>query len=289
MLAHNRQWAAIVALTCAIALFIALALVVPGRWAVAAGLSQGNAQTVDIRDEECSFWLDYDGDGEGNQPFDTGADAYLPQHTPVVGGCAFSLDAKETATLIVESELDDWSAEVDLKRAPGSSQVVTLHPARNDVSDISGGMTVGFRLWGKTPRSIKNRELEEGYHHEVQIPRNFRLFEITLATNSGGEERIAEESNSASNAYIYASELIASGDSNTTLASELLDEGYPQIAARVHKLGEDSNGSGPGGWWQWAAIATWVGALFVAIVAVALLMMNRQPSATRSRTQGSRL
>ena len=263
-----------VAAIAVLAVILPLVTVTPYLSAVAAPPLQSDLEPVDITDKECSFWLDHDEDAEGDQPLDESL--YVLQQTPVVGGCTFKLNARESATLVIESELNDWRAEVELKREPGSAHAITLHPGRDKIPDIDGGMNIGVSLQGNTPHSIKKRELQGGYWHDVQIPKEFRLIEATLITSAGDEARIEETSNAASGAFIHAHERMsstaesASPESVKLLTSKLLAEGYPEIAERVMSLEVSENGSGVNQW-MWAAIATWI--LIAVIVFIAIVVV----------------
>lgn len=282
MLTYPRKGAAIAAMA-----VVALLAVLTLRLSVAAAPPlQSDLEPVDITDKECSFWLDHDSDAEGDQPLDESH--YVIQQTPVVGGCTFKLNARESATLVIESELEDWRAEVELKREPGSSQDVTLHPGRETIPDINGGMNISVKLRGNTPRSIQNRELPGDYRHDVQIPKQFRLIEATLITSAGDEARVEETSNAASGAFIHAHDRMISDDepvppeSVTTLAAELLAEGYPEIAERVMSLqvAEDSGGVNR---WMWAAIATWAVMAIAMIVLLGLMIKSKAASGSNNR------
>ena len=65
-------------------LLIAAVLTLPASPAIlsASGPAQDSSATPEITEPECSFWLDYDGDGEGNEPFDADPDEYILTRNP---------------------------------------------------------------------------------------------------------------------------------------------------------------------------------------------------------------
>ena len=262
-------------------------LLLPVHILSAFGSAQGDAEPVDITEKECVFWSDFDNDGEGDEEVNTGPDKYTRQETVVVGGCTFQLNTRTAATLIVESELDDWRSRVEIAREPALPEKFTLHPSRNEISGLEGGMRVSVNHTGATPRSVKSRTLRDGYEHEVQVPRQFRLLEITVITPAGKQDRLEESVQSASNAYIEARRRISertnaaageSPDALTALAGELLGKGYPEIAESVLELKTDYAGSSAINWWMWITIA-------LAIIIVASIFgfgiiywLSRRPS-----------
>ena len=274
---HRVSWpAALLA-----GLFWAALLLLSVFPASASDLAQGGG-VVDIAEKECSFWLDYDDDGEGDAVINTGPDSYARQETPVVGGCSFKLNTDAETTLIVVTELADWSSEVEITREPGLPQRVTLHPGRTEIPGLQGGMRISINHTGITPRSGKTRALPDDFTHEVQIPRSFRLLEVTVTTADGTKDRLEESVQSATSAYIDThAHLIdrirhddaSAPDAASALAGELLVEGYPQLADRVLALEVSLVDSSGTNWWMWIAIGIGaVAALVVIGFAVILLI-----------------
>lgn len=223
---------------------------------------QGEA-TVDISEPECAFWLDFDDDGEGDEPVEIHPDQYIRQETPVVGGCEFKLNTQAEATLVLVSELTDWSSEAEVIQEPSMPRPFTLHPGRNEISGLRGSMRIEVAHSGVTPRSVKLRTLRDGYEHQVQVPRPFRLLEVTIITPDGRLDRLEESVQSASAAYIGTQQLVAGrggapddagSDRVMHLAGDLLEQGYPQIAANVLDLGDQGVGSGVSVVWKWLTI-----------------------------------
>lgn len=250
---------------------------------------------VDIAEKECSFWLDYDDDGEGDAVINTGPDSYARQETPVVGGCSFKLNTDTETTLIVVTELADWSSEVEIAREPGLPQRVTLHPGRTEIPGLQGGMRISVSHTGITPRSGKLRALPDDFTHEVQIPRSFRLLEITVTAADGTKDRLEESVQSATSAYIdthaHLSDRIrqddaAAAEAAVALADELLAEGYPQLADRVLALEVSPADSGGTKWWLWITIG--IGAVAVLVViGFAIILFIRKSSGNRRNRQAA--
>lgn len=255
----------------AILLFTGLllaALLVPYPLFASGPLQNGSGSSVDIADRECAFWLDFDGDGEGDDAIDTGPDHYARQETAVVGGCTFRLNTDAEATLVVVSELNDWKATVEIIRNPGAPETKTLYPARPKIPGLQGGMEIRIDHRGTTPRSEKNRTLRDDYSHSVQTPRQFRLLEVTVTTPDGISDRLEQGVQSASSAYIETHRRTSGYPQDdspaVTLAAELLSEGYPQVADRVLGLADAPVSTGTN-WWMWTTIA------ILAVVAIAVV------------------
>ncbi len=253
----------------------------------AAGPLQDDDASVDIYDKECTFWLDFDDDGEGDEEIDTDPGSYARQETPVVGSCEFKLNSPAAATLLLQTELVEWRSEVEIVREPGLPERKVLQPGRVVIPELEGGMKITVEHRGLTPRSVKSRALRDDYKHEVQVPRPFRLLEIIVTTPAGEYDRLEENASSASNAYIQTHQRIsdlnigdeATGPANiTALAGELLDDGYPQIADRLLDVEIES----PDGtnWWKWIAI----GVITMAVIAIAaigaIVWQSRRNSST---------
>ena len=237
-------------------------------------------ESPEITEEECAFWLDYDGDGEGNQRIGQG---FVLQETAVVGGCDFKVSVPETATIKFESELNDWEADVEVKREPGTTDEYKIYPGKPNITGVDGSMRVIVNfVRGDTPRTGRVRDLPDDYRHIVQIPAQFRLLEIAIITPDGRQDRLEQNAESASSEYItsYGSlgELNNIPDWCLVLAEGWLEDGYPQVATSVAE-GCAQSEPGIGSWWKWAAVATWI-ALPVLAIAVALfffLIVFRKP------------
>ncbi|MCY4559618.1 MAG: hypothetical protein OXF79_25255 [Chloroflexi bacterium] len=264
----------------------------------ASGPMQGDA-VVDISETECAFWLDFDGDGEGDEAVEIHPDKYIRQEMPVVGGCEVRLNTQEEATLVLVSELTDWSSEVEVIQEPGMPRPFTLHPGKNEIAGLQGSMRIEVNHTGVTPRSVKLRTLRDGYEHQVQVPRPFRLLEVTIITPDGRLDRLEESVQSASAAYISAHQLVfgsrfapdATGQSEVVaLANALLEQGYPQIASDVLALESGSVGGGVSAMWMWTAIALAVVvlALIAGAIAVVLASKRNLPEGAERRSTGLR-
>ena len=259
-------------LLCA-AILLAALLLLPYPLFASGPLQNGAGSSVDIADPECTFLLDFDGDGEGDDAIDTGPDNYARQETAVVGGCTFRLNTDAEATLVVKSELDGWKSTVEIIRNPGVPEKKTLYPARPEIPGLQGGMVININHEGVTPRSGKSRTLRDDYSHAVQTPRQFRLLEVVVTTPDGIDDRLEQSVQSASSAYIEAHRRISASNPDESpvaaLAAELLAEGYPQIAGRVLAL-TDASDSTVADWWMWPALA---GAAVLVIAAIVIAVM----------------
>ena len=255
----------------------ALILMVSPGILSAAGPVQEDFAEPEITDDNCNFLSDEDGDGEGDVRLDGWE--YIHQESPVIGTCEFRLNAPTAVTLIIESELTGWKTDVSLNKGTGEPAEFKKHPGDNEIPNVEGAMSVTVKLWGDTPRSIESRTMLDGYKHEVQIPEEFRLLEITAVTKDGRRERLEQESEAASDAYIQVHRKLSDSQGElpewaNTLAEEWLAEGYPQVADGIIAQALELNEGGGGGinWWMWAAIATW--AVIIA-AGVALLLKMR--------------
>ena len=227
------------------------------------GLAQSIVESVDIDGQECTFWLDFDDDGEGDSEIETERNSYALQQTPVVGSCEFKLNTSAASTLVLATELDNWRSIVEIVEEPGLPDRKVLQPGRVEVPGLTGGMKITVELRGATPRSIKNRTLRDDYHHDVQVPRPFRLLDITVTTPSGTYDRLEVAANSASGAFIENHKRVADRivedadpdpDTVEALASELLDEGYPQIAGRLLDVKVATAEEQGANWWMWSTL-----------------------------------
>ena len=243
--------------------------------------AQSELESPEISEPECSFYLDRDGDGEGNERFDVGPGEFIPQETPVVGGCTFRLNAPTDVTIVVESELKGWSADVELTEEPGDPQIYQVYPGDNEIQNVLGAMVVTANFRGDTPRSVKARTLPDEYDHQVQIPEEFRLMGMTAITADGRKDRLERNIRSASAAYIQVNNLLSKSDNELpewaqALAQEWLDKGYPQVSDSVIvRANSDLGGDESTNWWKWLAIGTWVALLALLAVSVILFIRNR--------------
>ena len=273
---HRRARPAIILLF--VALLLA-ALLLPYPLLASGPLQNGSPTSVDIADRECTFWLDADGDGQGDETIDAGPDHYARQETAVVGGCTFRLNTDAAATLVVKSELDDWQSEVKIIRNPGAPETKTLYPAQPEIPGLQGSMEISIDHQGVTPRSEKNRTLRDNYNHAVQTPRHFRLLEVTVTTPDGISDRLEQSVQSASSAYIETHRRISGSNPDDSpaaaLAAKLLAEGYPQVADRVLQL-TDAPVAGTN-WWMWATIAI-ASALVLAGGGVGIMSLRHRSS-----------
>ena len=277
-------------------LFLAVLLISasPALPLTASGALQGG-DAVDIADRECTFWLDFDGDGEGDDLIDTAPATYTRQDTAIVGGCEFRLNTPAQSTLVVTSELNRWISEVELTREPGTPNRITLQPGDTEIPGLEGGYRVIISHRGITPRSGKSRPVGDDYIHEVQIPLALRLLEVTVTTPDGTSDRLEENIQSASSAYIDADRRIGQhyGDDTPSplviLASELLAEGYPQIADRVMAVDAASTSDAGTNWWMWSTIAIIALLVLVGIAfAVFIARQNRSGSGPATETVRTR-
>ena len=213
----------------------------------------------------------------------------------MVGGCEFRLNTPPQSTLVVTSELKRWISEVELTREPGSPDRITLQPGDTEIPGLEGGYRVIISHRGTTPRSGKSRPVGDDYTHEVQIPLPLRLLEVKVTTPDGTSDRLEENIQSASSAYIDAHRRISQHDgdavasSSVTLASELLAEGYPQIADRVMTLVPASSVDAGTNWWMWSTIGIIALLVLVAIAfAIFIFRQNRSGSGASTETRRTR-
>ncbi len=267
-------------------LLLASALL-PSSHVNGAGPFQGDGESVDIDDKECTFWLDFDDDGEGDSEIQTDPDSYARQQTPVVGSCEFKLNTSVASTLVLETELDNWRSVVEIVEEPGLPDRKVLQPGRIDIRGLSGGMRMTVELKGSTPRSLKNRSLRDDYHHDVQVPRPFRLLDITVTTPSGTYDRLEVSANSASSAFIETHKRLADrveGNADPeagtleALTGELLDEGYPQIAGRLLDVRVETIEERGVNWWMWTTVGLVLVILGAAVGIGAFVWVNNRRS-----------
>lgn len=247
-----------------------------------AGPAQDVSTRPEITDVECNFYLDPDGDGKENQPFEADPEEYIPQETAVIGGCEFKLNAPVEATLIIESELQDWEAEVKLTREPDPSEEFRMYPGHLEIEELKGSMLVNVAIEdGKTPRSVQLRDLTEGYRQEVQEPEVFRLLEVTVITPDGSKDRLEQNVQSASGPYLAAERNLSAAQDEmpgwvTDLAGEWLSDGYPQVADSILNYAEDNLETGSEApIWMLLALVGWAIIAIAVIGGVIFILMNR--------------
>ncbi len=256
---RSAAWAVLIA-----GVLLLVSALLPSHHVGASGPVQGDGESVDIDDKQCTFWLDFDDDGEGDSEIQTEPGSYARQQTPVVGSCEFKLNTSVASTLVLQTELDNWRSVVEIVEEPGLPDRKVLQPGRIDIRGLAGGMRMTVELKGSTPRSLKNRSLRDDYHHDVQVPRQFRLLDITVTTPSGTYDRLEVSANSASSAFIETHKRLAdrvAGDAGPeagtleALTGELLDEGYPQIAGRLLDVKVETVDNQGVNWWMWTTVA----------------------------------
>ena len=276
------------ALLIASAILLASAILTIGR-VEAAGPNQSAGEQVDIDDKECTFLLDVDGDGGHETRIDTGPGTYAHQETSLEGSCEFSLNTDAAATLVLETELVGWHAVVEWAAEPDLPDDEILRVGDNTVPGLEGGMRVTVQIFGETPRSVKSRTLEDDYRHDVQVPRPFRLMEVIVTTPAGRYDRLEETTSSASLAYINAHERVSdvkSGGKDGTsesvlgLASELLEEGYPQITERLLDAGESTEQNSGFNGWMWVSFGMIVALAIGVAIGIFVVWRNWRRSAT---------
>lgn len=276
-------------------LLVVLGLLATIRPLATSGPAQG--ASVDIYDRECVFWLDFDDDGEGDTQIDDGPGSYAHQETPVVGSCEFKVNTPVESTLLLDTELREWSSEVEIVSEPGLPERKVLQAGKAEIPSLAGGVKITVEHRGLTPRSGKTRSLKDDYDHEVQVPRPFRLLEITVTTPAGRDDRLEVNSTSASSAYIDAQKRISDrmdGDGTAmpygimALAGEMLDEGYPQIADRVLNVEVESGDDGVNWWMVIAIVLAMLLAVAVSVAVMLFLQTQSSDASTGSETPARR-
>ena len=243
--------------------------------------AQSSTDTPEISDPECSFYLDRDKDGEGNERFDAEPDNHIPQETHVVGGCEFKLNAPANVTMVVESDLKEWSGDVELTEEPNDPKEYQVYSGNNEIPNVQGTMVITANFRGNTPRSIKSRTMPDGYQHDVQIPEEFRLMGITVITADGRKDRLERNVQSASLAYIQVRNLMLDPDEErpdwvNSLTDEWLNKGYPQVADSIVVQASAARGGNTGvNYWLWSFIGTWV-LIGIATLALGVLYMRNR-------------
>ena len=265
-----------------------------GGPAAAFWLAQDGAP-ITVTDKGCDFNFDHNDDSEPDGSFDPEGEDYLPQATPVIAHCWFRVSVIVDATITVESELADWNAKAEIERVDRRhTEEKTLNAGRSELAISAGGHRVNIRLRGNTPRGSTRNSLPEQYAHDLQVPHQFKLVNITVTTDAGDKEWVASHDvESASNAYIEADAAVnqAANTPNSTLpasvlalAQQLLHEGYPEIAERVIALDfpvDDAGGEDNGGIglpiWAWGVIIAVITIAVIGIGAAVIWWMRREP------------
>ena len=235
---------------------------------------------VEITESTCFFNLDYDFDGIGERKYDPDGNEIAPQESLMIGECYFQFNTVVDATIEFHSELEDWTADVELRKEPGVfSDKRTIHAGRTRVPVKSGGMAVELTLRGRTPRGADRELFSQGYEHDVQITRRFRLLEIAIITHANDTARVySKDIESASNSYIEVHQRILAIDTADVdtqasdqvsrpfldIAKKWLTRGYPNVAQEFIELEVPANATGHMriNWWKWA---------FVVLVGITLI------------------
>ena len=279
----------------AVILTVALVLTLVPGILHGAGPAQDVSTRPEITEVECNFYLDPDGDGKGNRPFEADLEEYIPQETAVVGSCEFKLNAPVKATLIIESELLDWEAAVELTKEPDPAEEFRMYPGNLEIEEVEGSMRVNVAIEdGKTPRSVQLRDLTEGYRQEVQEPEEFRLLEVTVVNPDGSNDRLEQNVQSASGPYIAAEDNLSEAHGEmpewvTDLAGEWLSDGYPQVADSIIKEAWDNLGTGGStSIWMWLAIVGWA-IIAIAIVGGGIFILLQKSGSDQGTTIGSNM
>ena len=218
-----------------------------GRPVSASPQEQGGAAPITITEKGCDFDIDDDGDGESDGGFDPSDGAYLPQGDSVLGECFFKVTSTAAARVTVESQLENWVVDGFYQKvAREIREPVSLNGGDPSFTLDSGGHQIRFDLTGDIPRGHDRAEMGEGYYHDLQVPKHFKLVDITVTTDAGDKEWVqSHEVSSASVSYIDAhyeiSQTASHADSQVppsvvAFSQQLLAEGYPEIAVRVIDL-----------------------------------------------------
>ncbi len=252
---------------------------------------QGSAAPITITERGCDFDIDDDGDGKSDGSFDPADGEYLPQGDSVLGKCFFRVTATAATKISIESQLEHWEANgVYNKVAREISQPISLNAGGPSFTLDPGGHEITLVLKGDIPRGHAREELGEGYYHDLQIPKEFKLVDITVTTDAGDKEWVeSHDVSSASISYIDAHSDIndALNEQETPIppsvlafSQQLLEEGYPEIAVRVTELNfpQDAAEADRGidiSWWVWLVIVG--GIVLVGIVGFIIWWARRPP------------
>ena len=262
-------------LTSVLLVAVALTVAASFQYTSAAPSSQGGPEVDDLW---CEFKLDHNGDGEGDETFDPSTVVYLPQETGILAECEFTATTPVKATVQFESELEDWRANVLASEEPSGRKIVedAVRVGNREIEVPAGGMVVKVDLIsGSTPRGEGLNDLSQNYSHQLQLPVEFRLLEITVVTGAGNQTRVvSHDVAAASNAFIDARQAIdqtVSSPDALALAEQLLSEGYPDIAERVAAMPIPAPEEGGTNIWMWITIAL---AAVVVVVVIILLIGN---------------
>lgn len=269
----SREFRIMAAATFAIIIFYGLISALPLAAAVSA---QDNSEPIVITEKGCDFDFDRNSDGEPDGSFDPENIRYLPQDTSVLGRCFFQVTTTSDAVIEFESQLNDWAGVgTKEKVARQLSETIEVDAGKSEITISEGGSLINIDLSGNTPRGYDRNDLREGYKHDLQVPRTFRLIDIKITTDAGDSEWVVtQDVSSASNAYIEADDAItrASNDLENPLplavlqlGKQLLREGYPEIAVRVTNLEFPTNSNEEE---ERKILPTWVWGIIVAVVLV---------------------
>ena len=253
------------------------------------GRISAQSNQPEVSEPKCSFWLDTDGNGEGDEPFDTGPGQLVLQDSPVVGGCEFMLRASKAVTLEFDSDLIDWEAVVELDRRSSQPNNITVDRGSPGISvEPTTGMRVMVNITnGHTQRSGRDREVsdryqQDAYIHQVQIPDTFRVLGMHAVTADGLRDSHEENAETATEAYIDAHENILdrSGELPSwtiELANRWLEAGYPEVAVSIiEAVRLDTGESGGINWWIWIGVPVGVAAMALIAFGIALIIRERR-------------
>ena len=251
---------------------------------------QTGGEPIIVTEKGCDFGFDNNSDDQSDQPFNPAPGEYLPQDTPVLAHCWFQLTTMADADVRLESGLEGWSADAKITRETKQySYDEKLNVGRPDMLLNLGGHHVDLIMRGRTPSGHDRKEIAKGYEHDLQVPHQFRLIEITVISDARDEEVVFSETvSSASTAFMRAQDAMDKAEKDPAmppsvleLGGQLLEEGYPQIAERVVELQFPAAGDDASNWkglpvvWVWVVIA-----VFIAVIILGLVVwfIRRKPA-----------
>lgn len=253
---------------------------------------QSGAPPITITKNDCDFDVDDDADGESDGRFDPADGQYLPQGDAVLADCFFNVTSTAAIKVTVESQLENWEAEGFYEKvARERDNPISLDGGNQSFTLDPGGHQIKFLMVGKIPRGHNRVDLGEGYYHDLQIPKRFKLIDITVTTDAGDKEWVAShEVSAASVSYIDARHEINQARNNAEgsvpasvleFGEQLLGEGYPEIAVRAIELdfpqdaGETERKINVPSW-VWLAI--FGGIALISIVGVVIWWARKPPT-----------